>query len=106
MTIRGKETRMRRQIALMGVAFLIVGLVVGFDAKADGAKDNIADKVRPIPPLPTKELSEADRAELHAGVAKLGAEIEALRGSLKNGCFVQILPDVEIYYYAVRSPLV
>jgi hypothetical protein len=76
-------------------------------AWGDGPKDNIPDNVRPIPPLPTRELSAEERAELEAGVAKLGHEIESLRAALaEKPKLTALLPDVQIYYNAVRYPLV
>src|SRR4051812_24046135 len=96
---------MRREIRLTWVGLFAIALIAGVSARADGAIDNIPNKVRPIPPLPTKEISEADRAELEAGVAKLGTEIESLKSALASGPLSQLLPDVEIYHKAVRYPL-
>ena len=68
---------------------------------ADGPADNLAEKVRPVPPLGVK-ISEADRAELVTGAAALGKEIESLRSSLKtNPAQLALLPDVLIYHKAV-----
>jgi hypothetical protein len=75
-------------------------------AHADGVRDNIPSKVRPIPPLPTKPISDADRASLEEGVAKLGHEIESLRSELKDARLAALIPDVQIYFNAVRYPLV
>src|SRR2546429_9401849 len=50
---------------------------------ADGPSDNLADKVRRIPP-PGIKVPDTDRAELEAGVAEMGGEIESLRGVLKG----------------------
>jgi hypothetical protein len=75
-------------------------------ASADGPKDNIASNVRPIPPLPTTPLSASDRAALEEGVAKLGHEIESLRTEIKDARLASLLPDVEIYFNAVRYPLI
>src|SRR6266581_3096679 len=69
--------------------------------RADGPTDNLPDKVRRIPPSGIK-ISEADRAELEAGVAELGKEIESLGGELKSRRgLVDLLPDVQIYHKAV-----
>src|SRR5438876_1079022 len=69
--------------------------------RADGPSDNLPDKVRPVPP-PGIKISEADRAELEAGAAELGKEIESLRGELKSRrALVDLLPDVQIYHKAV-----
>ncbi len=76
---------------------------------ADGPKDNDVDHVRPVP-KPGIEVPEADRKELEAGLAKLGALLDELRpkGSLENtgelrawDCFA----DVAIFHRAVRVAL-
>jgi hypothetical protein len=66
---------------------------------------NDPSKVKPIPP-PGKELAAGDRAELEAGVAKLGKEIETLRKELaEKPDLLALLPDIQIYHNAVRYPL-
>ena len=73
--------------------------------RADGPTDNLADKVRRVPP-PGVQISADDRAELESGVAALGQEIEALRASLKGRpALLDLLPDVQIYHNAVRYAL-
>jgi dienelactone hydrolase len=62
-----------------------------------------------IPPTPTakQELSPADRAELQAGVDKLGKEIDTLSQQLKDKPdLLALIPDIQIYHNAVRYPLV
>lgn len=71
-------------------------------ARADGPKDNEPGSVRPVPP-PGIVLAEADRAELDAGLAALGRDIEALAARPEA---VALLPDVEIYRTAVRTAVV
>jgi hypothetical protein len=72
---------------------------------ADGPGDNIADKVRPVPP-PGKKIPDADREELQKGVDDLGKEIDDLRTTLKaKPVLLDLLPDVQIYYNAVRYAL-
>ena len=74
-------------------------------ARTDGPGDNIAEKVRPVPP-PGVTIAEADRQELMAGVAELGKEIDGLRDSLqKKAALLELLPDVQIYHNAVRYAL-
>src|SRR5437762_7439223 len=74
---------------------------VAWSVLADGPSDNLPDTVRRIPP-PGIKISEADRAELEAGAADLGKEIESLRGELKSRrALVDLLPDVQIYHKAV-----
>lgn len=66
------------------------------------------DQVKPIPPVPTakQELSDSDRAELTAGVEKLGKAIDALAKDLKGKPeLAALLPDIQIYLNAVRYPL-
>ncbi len=62
------------------------------------------DKARRIPPAGVTVLP-ADRAELQAGVAQLGKEIDALRDSLKGKPGIDLLADVQIFYNAVRYAL-
>src|SRR5215472_2032600 len=71
---------------------------------ADGPGDNVADKVRPVPP-PGVAIPDADRKELEAGIAELGKEIEALRTSLAGKPLLELLPDVQIHHNAVRYAL-
>jgi hypothetical protein len=72
---------------------------------ADGPKDNLPDNVRPIPP-PGIEVPAKDAAEIGQGLRKLGAEVEALRRSLKSRpALLELLPDVEIFHKAVRYAL-
>ncbi len=79
----------------------ILALAIAHAAFADGPTDNLAEKVRRIPP-PGIKISDPDRAELTEGVAKLGKEIDALRGELKSKpALLELLPDVEIYHKAV-----
>jgi hypothetical protein len=54
--------------------------------------------VRPVPPAGI-ELPEADRKALEAGLGTLGQEIQRLR---KDPEAARRLPDVEIFYQAVR----
>ncbi|OAI54344.1 hypothetical protein AYO44_03485 [Planctomycetaceae bacterium SCGC AG-212-F19] len=77
-------------------------LLTGTLLQADGPGDNIADKVRPIPPAGVT-IPEGDKAELQTGVDALGKEIDALRGTLKGkAALLELLPDVQIYHNAVR----
>src|SRR5689334_16964324 len=63
------------------------------------------DVVKPIPPL-GKPIPAADRAELEAGVAKLGQDIDTLRQQLQDKpALLALLPDIQIYHNAVRYPL-
>ncbi len=61
--------------------------------------------VRTIPPKGI-EVSGADRAELEAGVAQLGKEIEEVRVELKSKpALLDLAPDVQIFHNAVRYAL-
>src|SRR5205085_8986237 len=68
-------------------------------------QQNNPDDVRPVPP-PGIEVPAAERAELEAGIATLGKEIESLRAELKNKpALLKLLPDVQIYHNAARYAL-
>ncbi|WP_367874655.1 prolyl oligopeptidase family serine peptidase [Luteolibacter sp. Populi] len=89
----------------MGFRFLcllpLLGLLVSFqEIKADGAADNLADKVRPIPP-PGVTIPEDQRAALTAEAARLGGAIESARTALAGKAALVYLPDVEIFHKAV-----
>jgi dienelactone hydrolase len=78
------------------VVFVAVAL-----ARADGPGDNLADKVRPVPP-PGIAVPDADRAELPAGADALGKQIDELRAALKGKpALLDLLPDVQVYHKAV-----
>ncbi|MGE0128524.1 MAG: prolyl oligopeptidase family serine peptidase [Blastocatellales bacterium] len=69
------------------------------------AQQNNPNNVRRLPPAGIK-VSAADRAELEAGVARLGREIEELRVELRNNTvLLELLPDVQIFHNAVRYAL-
>ncbi|HEU0038790.1 MAG TPA: prolyl oligopeptidase family serine peptidase [Verrucomicrobiae bacterium] len=86
---------------LVGLFFFLCGPGV----RADGLADNWPEKVRPVPP-PGIAISETDRAELRAGVAELGKEIDSLRAELNSKpAMLELLPDVQIFHNAVRYAL-
>jgi hypothetical protein len=92
---------MRRGII---ASFLVLAL--GVAARADGPADNVVANVRTIPPVP-KAMTPGDKADVEAGVASLAKEIAALRKELAGKAeLLALLPDVEIYYDALRYPLV
>ncbi|MDP4584837.1 MAG: prolyl oligopeptidase family serine peptidase [Verrucomicrobiales bacterium] len=63
------------------------------------AVDHLGIKLIPQPGI---AIPDADRAELAAGVASLGKEIESLRGQLGDKPEqLALLPDVEIFHKAV-----
>ncbi len=75
--------------------------VLAARAFADGPADNVVEKVRPVPP-PGVALSQEVRAELEAGVAQLGREIESLRKDLERNPGMNLfLPDVVVFHKAV-----
>ena len=88
-----------------GLCFAIL-LLIGDFGFAGGPKDkNRVDNVDPIPPPGIAIPAEA-RAELEAGVASLGKEIDGLRKSLaKKPALLELLPDVQIYYNSVHYAL-
>ncbi len=89
---REKATMSSRWVSLF--LFLLLCAL----ARADGAADNLSDKVRRIPPAGVA-LPEADRSLLKAEVDKLSQEITGLRNDLKSRPdLLELLPDVEIYW--------
>jgi hypothetical protein len=84
---------------------LLCLLVATAGARADGPRDNIPDKVRPIPPAGIA-ISAADRERLAAGVAELGKAIESLHTVLKDKpALLELVPDVQVYHKAVHYAL-
>jgi hypothetical protein len=80
-------------------------LVTTSAALADGPIDNLADKVRRIPP-PGVAISVDSRTELERGVVDLGRQIESLKAELQNKpALLELLPDVQIFHNAVRYAL-
>ncbi|MFO0892036.1 MAG: prolyl oligopeptidase family serine peptidase [Isosphaeraceae bacterium] len=80
-------------------------LLAPSSVRADGPGDNAQDRVRPIPP-PGITLKDSDRAELQAGVDRLGREIEELRAAIHDRPDrLKLLPDVQIFHRAVQSAL-
>ena len=83
----------------------LIGLSFFAPLRADGPQDNIADKVRRIPP-PGITVSDKDREELSAGRDELGKEIDKLRADFKGKpALLELLPDVQIFYNAVHYAL-
>jgi dienelactone hydrolase len=74
-------------------------------ALADQQAVNPPDNVKRIPPAGVA-VPSADRAELEAGLAEFKREIETHRAELKGKpALFELLPDVQIYYEAVRIAL-
>jgi len=97
----------RHVFSVLLVVALVGGAIVSAEAQTPPAPGTAArpDNVRPIPP-PGVALPDMDRAELSVGVAALGREIESLKNDLKNKPdLLRFLPDVQIFYNAVRYPL-
>lgn len=69
------------------------------------AQQNQPPAIRPLPP-PAIAISAADRAELAAGIAALGKELDSLRAALqKQPALLDLLPDVQIFHNAARYAL-
>jgi hypothetical protein len=66
--------------------------------RADGPTDNLADKVRPVPP-PGITISETDRAQLESGLNQLGDAIKKIPSTSSR------IADVQIFHNAVRYAL-
>lgn len=79
------------------------------DAKAPAKKAppaNLQPNPRKLNPPPGVVVPAEVKAELTAGAAALGKEIEALRTSLASKpALLALLPDVQIYHTAVRYAL-
>ena len=79
------------------------------DTKAPAKKAppaNLQPNPRKLNPPPGVVVPTDVKAELTAGAAALGKEIEALRESLKaKPALLALLPDVQIYHNAVRYAL-
>lgn len=79
------------------------------DAKAPAKKAppaNFQPNPRKLNPPPGVVVPAEVQAELTAGVAALGKEIEALRKSLASKpALLALLPDVQVYHNAVRYAL-
>lgn len=83
----------------------MISLLLTFTAcaHADGERDNLPDKVRPIPP-PGIVVPDDKKARLETGLAELKRALDALRQ--KDAHARDLLPDVEIFYRAVHDGLV
>lgn len=83
---------------------LILPLVVFcsvINSFADGSTDNLAEKVRRVPP-PGIAIAQSDRAELEKGAGDLDRQIEALRVSLTGKpALLELLPDIQVFHKAV-----
>lgn len=104
---KGRPVSCAHSANIMKTTLLLAALVsLGTNVlRADGPGDNLPDKVRRVPP-PGIKIADADRAELEKGVAALGREIEALRGSLKGKpVLLDLLPDVQVYHKGVEWAL-
>jgi hypothetical protein len=91
----------------MKAAWFAVAYVVATFAPlgADGPADNLADKVRRVPP-PGVMVPPEVRQELSSGVEQLGKAVADLRAVLKNKpALLDLLPDVQIFHNAVRYAL-
>jgi hypothetical protein len=90
----------------MRIRTILVLLSVASPVFADGPGDNVAAKVRPIPP-PGITVPKADQEALEASLAALHQAIEDARRELKGQPGrLELLPDAEIYYKAVHDALV
>lgn len=85
------------------------GLVIAADAQPKPAAPKAAakpaaPKSTTIPPQGTP-LAPADQAMIEKGIKDLGAAIDELKAQLQNKPEAAYLPDIQIYYNALRYPL-
>jgi dienelactone hydrolase len=78
-------------------------LLLAAPTLADGPKDNLPDTVRPIPPKGSP-VPDADRKELEARLAELGAAVAELARN-RDPKISELIPDVEVFHKAVRYGL-
>ncbi|VTS02722.1 prolyl oligopeptidase family serine peptidase [Tuwongella immobilis] len=91
--------RMRLWTLVVGIlAFTGISL-------ADGPQDNLADKVRPVPP-PGEPIPPMIQAELQKSVDEIAAEIEQTKRALaKNPKMLALLPDAQVLHRGVEVAL-
>lgn len=88
---------------LSRMVYTVAVLLLGLGATA--AQQNNPAAVKPVPP-PGIAVPEPNRAELEAGIAALGKEIDGLRETLKKQpALLALLPDVQIFHNAARYAL-
>ncbi len=92
---------MRSRLSWLAFALAAFLFVIGTTA----AQQNNPGSVKSVPP-PGIEIPAADRAELEAGIAALGKEIDSVRDALKKQpALLALLPDVQIFHNAARYAL-
>ena len=83
----------------------LLTLLVATAVRADGPADNVAEKVRPVPPPGIMVPAEV-RDELQSGIDALGKEIDQLKTALKaKPALLDLLPDVQVFHRAVHDAL-
>jgi pimeloyl-ACP methyl ester carboxylesterase len=90
-----------RSTSFVLICFLCV--LGGARLLADGPADNLAEKVRPIPPAGI-EVPEEERNDLEDELKKLKSAIDEL-AQRKDVRIQELLPDVMIYHKAVSDAL-
>lgn len=85
------------------LTFAVLFCLFSSTAWADGPADNIAQNVRPIPPVGI-EVPEADAQELTKWLKNLDEKIKQLK-SRRDALTPKYLPDVEIYSRAIHQAL-
>ncbi|MBP3961074.1 prolyl oligopeptidase family serine peptidase [Gemmata sp. G18] len=83
--------------ALFAAATVSLAMLPASASRADGPKDNIADSVRPVPPV-GNAIPDADADEIKKGLAELQQLIKDIGKH-------DLLPDVQVYEKAVRWAL-
>src|SRR5229473_2976989 len=101
-----KPTRFQRTPLMNAYRIsVLMWFAIVLAARADGPSDNVAEKVRPIPPAGIA-VPEPDRVRLKAGLEILQREISDLPAQVNfKPAMLELIPDVQIYEKAVRYAL-
>ena len=92
---------MKNSIWISALGFVFLWMV--FSAFADGPRDNDPLKVRQVPKQGV-EVPQEELKELEAGLLELQSRLKKLN-AIKDPAILKLIPDVEIFYRAVRGAI-